>query len=206
MGRTGKVQKRKTNKDPNKPKRPTSAYFYYVARQRQELEKQGKKVTKVAEWTKEVSAKWRALSDDEKVPFDKLAQKDRERYFEAMGIYKGKDVNKPKRPMSSYFLWLGDFRLGNKTKFAENKDLLRAAGENWRKLTDPEKKPYEIKAEAEKRKYEEAMRNYTAGAPPKAKKAKVEEVVPVANNGADDDDDEEEEDDEEEDDEEEDDD
>ena len=53
-GRTGKVQKRKTNKDPNKPKRPTSAYFYYVARQRQELEKQGKKVTKVS-FTKTVT-------------------------------------------------------------------------------------------------------------------------------------------------------
>lgn len=209
MGRPkGAVAKRKINKDPNKPKRPTSAYFYYVARQRQELEKQGKKVTKVAEWTKEVSAKWRALTDEEKVPFDKMAKKDKERYTTAMSAYKGKDANKPKRPMSSYFLWLGDFRAENKEKFAENKDLLRAAGENWRKLTDAEKKPYEIKAEGEKRKYEENMRQYAASgggaaaaaaaatAASKAKKAKMD-------NGADDDDDddeEEEEDDEEEDD------
>ena len=73
-----------------------------------------------------MSAKWRALTDDDKVPFDKLAKKDKERYDSAMAIYKGKDANKPKRPMSSYFLWLGDFRAGNKEKFAENKDLLRA--------------------------------------------------------------------------------
>lgn len=80
----------------------------------------------MAEWTKEVSAKWRALTDEDKKPFDKLAAKDKERYDSAMAIYKGKDANKPKRPMSSYFLWLGDFREQNKGKFAENKDLLRS--------------------------------------------------------------------------------
>ena len=90
---------------------------------------------KVAEWTKEVSAKWRALSDDEKVPFDKLAKKDKERYFSAMALYKGKDANKPKRPMSSYFLWLGDFRAQNKDKYAENKDLLRGGMFPWVVIT-----------------------------------------------------------------------
>lgn len=181
MGRPkAAAAKGKKEKDPNKPKRPTSSYFYYVARQRQELQKQGKKVTRVAEWTKEVSAKWRELSDEDKVPFIKMAKKDKERYDGAMAIYKGKDVNKPKRPMSAYFLWLGDFRAENKGKFNENKDLLRAAGENWRKLSDTDKKPYDIRAEGEKRKYEKAMQDYNADGGPKAKKAKIE-----AKNGTD---------------------
>lgn len=77
-----------------------------------------------------------------------------------MYAYKGKDANKPKRPMSAYFLWLGQFREKMKGKFAENKDLLRAAGEEWKKLNDDEKKPFELKAEEERKKYEEKMREY----------------------------------------------
>ncbi len=77
-----------------------------------------------------------------------------------MYAYKGKDVNKPKRPQSAYFLWLADFRVRMKGKFAENKDLLRAAGDEWKELTDEQKKPYEEKAEGERKKYEVAMREY----------------------------------------------
>ena len=77
-----------------------------------------------------------------------------------MYAYKGKDANKPKRPMSAYFIWLGEFREKMKGKFAENKDLLRAAGEEWKKLNEEEKKPYEEKAELERKKYEEKMREY----------------------------------------------
>lgn len=196
-------RKAKGEKDPNKPKRPTSAYFYFIADQRLQNAKVGKKVTRVAEWTKEVSVIWRALTDEEKQPFNKSAAKDKIRYTEAMDIYKGTDSNKPKRPMSAYFLWLADFRKEMKNKFNENKELLRAAGEKWKKLTDSEKKPYEHGAEGERKKYEIAMRDYhqaggaAAAAATKAKKQKVDD----ANGQDDDDDDEEEEDDDEEEDE-----
>ncbi len=85
-----------------------------------------------------------------------------------------------------------------KGQFNENKELLRSAGENWKKLTDTDKKPYEGKAEQERKRYEVAMRDYhqQGGGGPKAKKPKVEE----ANNGNDDDDDDEEEDDDDDDD------
>lgn len=193
--------KRKMNKDPNRPKRPTSAYFYYVAAQREEAAKRGESISRVAEWTKVVSAKWRDLTDSEKTPYEKQAKIDRARYESQNAIYKGtqgKDVNKPKRPQSSYFLFLGDFRLKNKSKFDENKELLRAAGEAWKALTASEKKPYEAQAEVLKRQYEKDMKDYNSG---KAKKPKIE--VAEAKNGRDE---EEEEDDEEEEDEEDDDD
>ena len=60
-----------------------------------------------------------------------------------MAAYKGKDPNKPKRGQSAYFLFLADFRAKNKGVYEENKDLLRAAGEEWKNLDDEEKKPYE---------------------------------------------------------------
>ena len=74
--------KRKLAKDPNKPKRPTSAYFYFVAEKREEQKKAGRKITKVAEWTKEVSAIWREISDKDKKPFEAMAAKDKARYDE----------------------------------------------------------------------------------------------------------------------------
>jgi len=197
-GAVSKQGKRKRAKDPNKPKRPTSAYFYFVADQREKMNKQGKKVTRVAEWTKEVSAIWRELGPKEREPFEKKAVIDKQRYTTAMNAYKGKDEDKPKRPQSAYFLWLADYRIRMKGKFTENKELLKGAGEAWKRLTEGEKKPYEIKAEQGRKDYEVAMREYHQmkgrGGATAAKKQKVEEVK----NGNEDDDEEEEDEEEEE--------
>jgi len=199
---TKAIKRKRKEKDPNAPKRPTSAYFYFVADARKKNEKAGIKISKVAQWTKEISEKWRELTDEEKAPFNKLAQKDKARYDEQKAAYSGTDANKPKRPMSSYFLWLGDFRLKNKSKYSEHKELLRAAGENWKKLTDAEKKPYEIKAEGERTKYEAAMKEYhqSGGAKKAAAKKQKTTAAPAAKNGnTDDDEDDDEEEEEEED-------
>lgn len=203
-----KASKRKI-KDPNRPKRPTSAYFYFVAGERTKNAAIGKKITRVAEWTKEVSAIWRALTPDEKIPFDVLAVKDKARYTSEMAIFKGRtvDPNKPKRPMSSYFLWLGLFRTQNKARFeGRHKELLSAAGESWKALTPPERVPWEKKAEIEKKKYEEVMKVYNqnkaagvsvavpAAAPvpvQAAKKPRMDAGGDAKNGGQDDDDDEE---------------
>jgi len=191
--------KRKRAKDPNKPKRPTSAYFYFVAAEREKMNKQGKKITRVAEWTKEISAVWRALTPKEREPFDKKAVVDKARYTAAMNAYKGRDEDKPKRPQSAYFLWLADYRIKMKGKFTENKELLRGAGEAWKRLTEVEKRPYEIRAEQGRKDYEVAMREYhQMKGKGGAKKQKVEEVKNGNDDEEEEDDDEEEEDDDEE--------
>lgn len=152
--------KRKLTNDPNRPKRPTSAYFYFVQVEREEAAKRGEKITRVAEWTKQISVKWRELTVEQKEIFQKMAATDKQRYVQQMAVYTGKDVNRPKRPQSAYFLWLADFRVRMKDKFVENRDILRAAGEEWRKLTTVAKAPYEQRAEEERRKYEQAMKDY----------------------------------------------
>lgn len=179
------------NKDPNKPKRSLSAYFFYVQHERVESEKRGEKVTRVAEFTKLVSAKWRELTDDQKQPFNVKAATDKARYSAQMAAYKGTDVNKPKRPQSAYFLFLAKFRAANKERINDNQELLRRAGESWKQLTDAEKSPFDQAAKVEKGKYEEAMREYnTNGGASAAKKQKTT----ASSNGAaahyDDDDDE----------------
>merc|ERR1712241_536999 len=193
-------KKRKKAKDPNKPKRATSAYFFFLAQCRKDAAAAGKAPTKIAEFTKEASEKWRALSPTDKAPFEKAAAADKARYDEQIAAYKGKtvDPNKPKRPPTAYFLFLADFRVRMANKGIEHKELLKMAGEEWRNLSSEDKVPYEKNALEESKKYEIAMTEYRrggGGASP-AKKARVE-----PEEEEEEDDDEEEEDDDDEDDE-----
>lgn len=67
-------------KDPNRPKRPTSAYFYFVAKERADCKARGDDCSRVAEWTKVVSAKWREQTTASKKPFEAQAALDKKRY------------------------------------------------------------------------------------------------------------------------------
>ncbi|XP_014779380.1 high mobility group protein B1 [Octopus bimaculoides] len=179
-----KGRKRKKPKDVNRPKRTTSAYFYYMAHCREQAAKSGKTIPKVSDFTKECSEKWKALTVVQKKPFEEKAAKDKARYVKEMSDYKQKnsgDPNKPKRPQSSYFLFLNDFRLKMNGKGIDHKEILRLAGEEWRKMTDEVKKPYEKRNREEKKKYDVAIAEYKkkSGEQIKGassvKKAKVEE-------------------------------
>jgi len=189
-------KRRKQIKDPNKPKRATTAYFYYLQAERERCKREGKETNRIAEFTKEVSGRWKALTDTEKKIYEDKAAKDRARYEQEMAQYKGKDPNKPKRPQSAYFHFLAEFRTKNKGKF-EHKEILRKAGEEWNKLTPEEKKPYEAGAEKDKARYEEDLKNYKQGGASAPKKAKIE---PKSKNGQAEEDDEDDDDDEEDDD------
>ncbi|CAD5126091.1 DgyrCDS14259 [Dimorphilus gyrociliatus] len=195
IGRPKGAGRTAREKDPNKPKRPTSAYFYFAQYKREELARQGKSITRVADFTKEVSAEWKTLSTAARKPFEDKAKIDKERYSSEMSNYKGrkttKDPSKPKRPCSAYFIFLAEFRVENKSKYSEHKDLIKAAGAAWQDMSDVEKKPYEKKAEEEKKKYNEAMATYNKGAAagPSAKKAKTDNSNGRVEEDDDDDDD-----------------
>lgn len=101
-------------------------------------------------------------SPGKKKPFEEKAALDKARYDREMAQYKGKDMvdpNKPKRPQTSYFLFLAEFRKMMQGKL-DHKDILRKAGEQWRNMTDEQKKPFEIKSQEEAKKYEIAMAEY----------------------------------------------
>merc|ERR1711963_511016 len=123
------------------------------------------------------------------------------RYEREMAAYKGKktDPNKPKRPMTAYFMFLGDFRVKMKDRGVDHKEILRLAGEEWRNMSAEHKKPYEKRSVEAGKEYELKMAEYRKNEG-KAAAAAAQQ----ADNGADDDEEEEdeEEEDEEEDDEE----
>lgn len=155
-----KKQKRK-KKDPNRPKRAQCAYFYYLSHLREHNKKHGIEFKKVGDFTKDASAKWKSLTDDEKKPFDKAAADDKERFDEEMRSYKpAKDTSKPKRPLSSYFVFLADFREKCKGKDMANKEILQQAGATWGCLHQNEKKVYEEKAAELKCQHEKEMAEY----------------------------------------------
>jgi len=205
MGRPKGASPRKKVKDVNKPKRSTSAYFYYLAHCREQANKQGRSISKIAEFTKECSAKWREMQGPQKKPFEEMAAKDKARYDREMAAYKGKkvDPNKPKRPMTAYFIFLGDFRQKMKDRGVDHKEILRLAGEEWRNMSAEHKKPYEKRSVEAGKRYELEMAEYRKNEG-KAAAAAAQQAQQQVDNGADDDEEEEdeEEDDEEEDDEE----
>lgn len=87
----GQQLKMKTLKDPNKPKRAKSAYLFFSDAMRQKIMKKMKKKNKgsikISEVAKELGAMWKKLSDKDKTPYVKLAEKDRERYKDEMESY-----------------------------------------------------------------------------------------------------------------------
>ena len=73
-----------------------------------------------------------------------------------------KDKNAPKRPISAYFFYNQERRetLKKERPTLDNKELIRIMSEEWNKLTDEEKKPYMKKAEDDKKRYTEQMKEY----------------------------------------------
>ncbi|KAF1982293.1 Non-histone chromosomal protein 6 [Aulographum hederae CBS 113979] len=77
---------------------------------------------------------------------------------------KKKDPNAPKRGLSAYMFFANDQRDKVREdhpgiKFGEVGKML---GEKWKELTDKDKEPYEAKAKADKKRYEDEKAAYNA--------------------------------------------
>ena len=87
-----KGKKAKAKKDPNAPKKALSAFILFSNAKRAEVTAELKAANPdmkgVAEVGKKLGEMWKALSDAEKEPFNKMAADDKERYAKAMEDYK----------------------------------------------------------------------------------------------------------------------
>lgn len=77
---------------------------------------------------------------------------------------KKKDPNAPKRSLSAYMFFANDQR---ETVRAENPNATfggigKLLGEKWKQMTASEKEPYEAKANADKKRYEDEKAAYNA--------------------------------------------
>jgi uncharacterized protein (DUF736 family) len=173
-----KRRKPRRKKDPNKPRGALTPYMCFSKSIRPAIMKEhpSAKVTEVA---KIIGAKWRQLSTEDKEPYHDLARQDRARFKMEMANYvptpgyedsgrrrgrKKKDPNAPKKPRSAYFIFAGDRREDIKSQDPEMRvsEIAKRTGEEWRNLSDAQKKPYFDQAQILKEEYQVKLAEYKA--------------------------------------------
>jgi len=160
----------------------TSPYGFFVKMCYEEHKKKypGENV-QVTEISKKCAEKWKTMNEEEKRRFYELAHKDAERYQAEIQAYGGedlmrkkkrakKDPNAPKRALSAFFFFSNEKRPEVQTGHPEWKvgQVAQELGRMWKALTDEEKAVYEQKANMDKQRYADEMKNYReqSGVPP----------------------------------------
>ncbi|GMI89801.1 high mobility group B3 [Hibiscus trionum] len=86
----------KAAKDPNKPKRPASAFFVFMEEFRVQYKKEHPKNKSVAAVGKAGGDKWKSLSEAEKRPYVDKAEKRKAEYEKNMKAYNKRQAEGPK--------------------------------------------------------------------------------------------------------------
>ncbi|XP_041018560.1 HMG1/2-like protein isoform X2 [Juglans microcarpa x Juglans regia] len=86
----GKRQSKKAAKDPNKPKRPASAFFVFMEEFRKIYAKEHPNNKAVSAVGKAGGEKWKSMSESEKAPFVAKAEKRKTEYNKNMQAYNKK--------------------------------------------------------------------------------------------------------------------
>lgn len=81
---------KKAKKDPNKPKRPPSAFFVFLDEFRKEYKEANPNANSVSAVGKAGGEKWRAMSDADKAPYVAKAEKKKSEYEKSMSAYNNK--------------------------------------------------------------------------------------------------------------------
>ncbi|KAF5794383.1 putative chromatin remodeling & transcriptional activation HMG family [Helianthus annuus] len=84
--------KGKANKDPNKPKRPASAFFVFMEEFRKQFKEEHPDNKSVAAVGKAGGVKWKSMSDADKAPYVAKAEKRKAEYEKNMTAYNKKQA------------------------------------------------------------------------------------------------------------------
>ena len=88
-----KTQKKKKEKDPNRPKKKKNAYDFWAEVARPNLPPNNTDMNNGRYKAKQLGEKWRAMSQHDKAPWERMASEDRIRWQEEMKVY---EANKNK--------------------------------------------------------------------------------------------------------------
>ncbi len=77
---------------------------------------------------------------------------------------KKKDPNAPKKPKSAYFVFAETRRDALRAQYPEDRvsDTAKRTGEEWRGMTEEQKRPFQLKAQELKQEYDQAVAEYKA--------------------------------------------
>merc|ERR1740116_838617 len=152
--------------DPQKPKKALSAYWLFTNKVRegvtQEIRDKNSGKANFGEVARTMSARWGALSTEEKKEFEDQAEEDKKRYAQELKIYleasdlagtlrKKYEHLIPKKPMTAYFLFSQDPTQREKATAAlkeagvetDNKKLASKLGEMWKAASAEEKMAFQ---------------------------------------------------------------
>ena len=132
--------KSKKQKDPNRPKRPLTAFMCYSGKRRSEI-RVAQPTMSMIEISKVIGDEWRNLSDSAKRPFHEKAGVAHEAYRIEKEKY---DQSKPKRPRTAYASFMKDNRskVAAKHKDTPPRELMKFIAEEWKAISDTEKGKY----------------------------------------------------------------
>ncbi|TKY63490.1 High mobility group B protein 1 [Spatholobus suberectus] len=85
-------KEKKATKDPNKPKRPPSAFFVFLEEFRKTFKAENPNVKAVSAVGKAGGEKWKSLSNAEKAPYEAKAAKRKAEYEKIMNAYNKKQA------------------------------------------------------------------------------------------------------------------
>mmetsp|Transcript_70069 Transcript_70069/g.121289 ORF Transcript_70069/g.121289 Transcript_70069/m.121289 type:complete len:418 (-) Transcript_70069:371-1624(-) len=149
-------------RDPERPKRPISAWIRYLAyfRQSESAGKGNKEVMTAA------SAKWKALPASERRRWEEPYEVEKKEYEKQMKVYidSGKrdawkrDPEKPKVPMTGFLRFAGEYRM--KHKDLKITEATKTASAVWKAMSSTQKAPYEKQYVEAKAKYATALKDY----------------------------------------------
>ena len=158
-----KKRKKGKKKDPNAPKRAQSAYFLFMGDVREQVKAEHPEYN-IGQIAQHIGGMWRECSASKKAPYERQAKKLKEQYHidRANYLEEKNDPNKPKRPQSSYFLFMGSVRA---TVKAENPqytigEIAKHIGAMWKQLSARERSPFEQEAVKLKAQYLSDMAAY----------------------------------------------
>lgn len=168
------------------PKTALSAYFLWLGDNRERIAKK-LGTNKASEVAKAAGAEWKDVKDAAKAKYQKKNADLKATYEKELAAFtanggvvekrtkavksktvatqKTKDPNAPKRPLSSYMLWLAENRAGivkSLPSGSKPTEVMKAAGAKWSELKDPAKKKYVALQQKAQKEYEQAKAKYEA--------------------------------------------
>lgn len=176
------ASKKKAKKDPHAPKRNITAYIMFQSSRRPEVKVENPDM-KFADVARMLGEEWRNLSEKDKKKWTDKANEDKARYLDEKEKYdaehkddevvveevqnpdkkkKRKDPNKPKKALGAY-MFFSNWRRAEvvaKNPDASFGEIGTLVGNEWRALSEDDKKKWQDQAAEDKERYIKAMENY----------------------------------------------
>ena len=176
------LKKNKKLKDPNAPKKASTAFMLWSLASRPRIREQAPELG-FADIGKKLGEEWGLLDEKSKDHWQRQAAKDRERYEREQSAYlksaayshwleqssalsgkrrRRKDPNAPKQPLTAYVIFSNEVRdqVINENPDANFGEIGKIIGAKWRALVSEDRKPYEERANSERDRYNRDLEEY----------------------------------------------